>query len=86
MPVPQCLDYCYLVETKDSNYLEVELLRGPDLSSLFPGVASLLIFIATMIVRPLVSRPLLIWEKKMGIKQINIPQTSCSNPDLTIFQ
>lgn len=67
------------------NYLEVELLRGSDLSLPFPGAARLLIFMATMIIRPLASRPLLSWEKKMGTWQVKITQTSCSNPGSAIF-
>ena len=49
-------------------------MRGPDQSSPFPEAARLPIFIPTMLVRPLASRPLPSWEKKMGIGQVKIPQ------------
>lgn len=85
MPVPQCFDYCYLVGTNSGHYLEVELLRGTELPSPFPGAAKLLIFIASMLVRPLASRSLLSWEKKMGMRQVKIPQTSCSDLSSATF-
>ena len=74
VPVSQCLACCYSVVTKSGNSLEMGLLGSPKTFLTFPVAASLMVFIAAMVVRLFVSL-LQSQERKMGLRHVKTSQT-----------